>query len=119
MSHREPLGSSCTPVSTGHAAGFHGACWGSLLLLDMLPLLGTAVSSLGSAALFGQVLWFLPAHSSSFFVSHQAATAIDTLKALSCPNYPVAHGKTEGMTLPSLCATLSRVFLNHNALQRY
>lgn len=60
------------------AAGSLAACRGPCCCWTLLPFLRTAVSqtllihSLSSAALLGQVLWFLPAHCSSFFVSHWA-----------------------------------------------
>lgn len=112
------------PACTGYGCWLHGTCCRSWLLLDSLPLLRSAacqtprIPSLGFSAVFGQVLGFLPAHSSSFLSSHHTPTAMDMLKAPKCPNYPVAHGKIGGITLPSLQVTLSRAFLNCSVLHR-
>ena len=97
----------------------HCCCWTPLPPLRTVVSRTLLIPSLGSAALFGQALWFLPAHGSSFFLSHQAATVTGLLKALRCPSYPVAHGKLAGTSLPLLCATLLSVFPNLNILQRF
>lgn len=68
----------------------------------LLPLLGIAVHQtllvpyLSSAALFGQVLWFLTAHRRLLFTSHQTATAKGRLKASRSPKLPGGMWKSRG-----------------------
>lgn len=85
-------------------AGGLRCCW------TLLPLLGTAVHQtllvpyLSSAALFGQVLWFLTAYGRLFFTSHQTASAIGRLKALRCLKLPSGMWKSRrNASAPFIC----------------